>query len=153
MILVKSTFYCHHALTLTIDLLQGQIRWRAGDHNSSNFLVSYYDLRYTLIYSSSAFKTPNQHYFRSERFAIFVHINFKTSFVCPSVCLAFHYKRFNLAHIVWSINGRAIIFGMNDPWNMSFQLTPCCDLDLWPTSRSNIVAARGLQFSEYACKV
>ena len=41
MILVTSPFHWYHAvtLTLTFDLLQGQICCRAGDHNSSNLLV------------------------------------------------------------------------------------------------------------------
>ena len=41
MILVTSPFYWYHAvtLTLTLDLLQGHICCRAGDHNSSNFFV------------------------------------------------------------------------------------------------------------------
>ena len=40
-ILVTSPFYWYHevTLTLTFDLLQGQICCRAGDHNSSNLLV------------------------------------------------------------------------------------------------------------------
>ena len=40
--LVTSPFYWYHAVTftLTFDLLQGQICCRAGDHNSSNLLVS-----------------------------------------------------------------------------------------------------------------
>ena len=42
MILVTSPFYWYHVvtLTLTFDLLQGQICCRAGDHNSSNLLVA-----------------------------------------------------------------------------------------------------------------
>ena len=42
MIMVTSPFYWYHAvtLTLTFDLSQGQICCRAGDHNSSNLLVS-----------------------------------------------------------------------------------------------------------------
>ena len=32
----KPYSYCHHASTLTFDLLQGQICFLAGDHNSSN---------------------------------------------------------------------------------------------------------------------
>ena len=41
MILVTSPFYWYHAMTLTLtfDLLQGQIFCRAGHHNSSNLLV------------------------------------------------------------------------------------------------------------------
>ena len=41
MILVTSPFYWYHAVTLTFDLLQGQMCCRAGDHNSSNLLVSF----------------------------------------------------------------------------------------------------------------
>ena len=39
MILVTSPFYWYHAVTLTFDLLQGQICCRAWDHNSWNLLV------------------------------------------------------------------------------------------------------------------
>ena len=43
-ILVTSPFYWYHAvtLTLTFDLLQGQICCRAGDHNSSNLVVDFF---------------------------------------------------------------------------------------------------------------
>ena len=64
-----------------------------------------------------------------------------------SVC----HKDFNLAHIFWSINDRALIFGMHDPCDMSFQLVPCGDLDLLPTSRSNLLPGGGPQFFELAC--
>ena len=42
MIFVTGPFNWHHVLTLTLtfDLLQGQICCRAGDHNSPNLLVS-----------------------------------------------------------------------------------------------------------------
>ena len=66
---------------------------------------------------------------------------------CPSV----RHKNFNLAHIFWSINDRALIFGMHDPCDRPFQLTPCLDLDLWPTSRSNLLPGGGPPFSEFAC--
>ena len=41
MILVTSPFYGYHEVTLTLtsDLLQGQICYPAGGHNSSNLLV------------------------------------------------------------------------------------------------------------------
>ena len=38
MILMTSTFYWYHEVTLTFDEIQGQIRCRAGDHNSLNFI-------------------------------------------------------------------------------------------------------------------
>ena len=38
--IVTSPFYWYHAVTLTFDLSQGQICCRAGDHNSSNLLVT-----------------------------------------------------------------------------------------------------------------
>ena len=43
MVLVTSPFSWHHAVTLTFDLLQGQICCRTGDHSSPNllFLTSY----------------------------------------------------------------------------------------------------------------
>ena len=40
MILVTSLINCHHAVTLTFDLLQGQISCRAGHHNSLYLLVT-----------------------------------------------------------------------------------------------------------------
>ena len=46
--------------------------------------------------------------------------------VCPSV----HLKNLNLAHVFWSINDGAMIFGMHDPYDKPFQYTPCRDLDL-----------------------
>ena len=72
------------------------------------------------------------------------------SSVRPSV----RHKNFNLAHIFWSINDRALIFGMHDPCDRPFQLTPCrdLDLDLWPNSRSNLFPGGGPQFSEFACR-
>ena len=68
--------------------------------------------------------------------------------VRPSVC----HKNFNLAHIFWSINDRALIFGMYDPCDKPFLLIPCSDLDLWPTLRSNLLPGGGQQFFEFACK-
>ena len=68
-----------------------------------------------------------------------------------SVCLSVCHKNFNLAHIYWSINDRALIFGMHDPCDKSFTLVPCGDLDLWPTSRSNLLPGGGPQFFEFAC--
>ena len=47
------------------------------------------------------------------------------------VCLSVRHKNFNLAHIFWSINDRALIFGMHDPCDKFFQLAPCHDLDLY----------------------
>ena len=67
--------------------------------------------------------------------------------VRPSVC----HKNFNLAHIFWSIKDRALIFGMHDPCDMPFQVTPCRDLDLWPSWRSKLLPSGGPQFSEFAC--
>ena len=69
--------------------------------------------------------------------------------VRPSVC----HKNFNLAHIFWSIKDRALIFGMHDPCDKPFQVTPCrdLDLDLWPSSRSKLLPSGGPQFSEFAC--
>ena len=73
--------------------------------------------------------------------------------VPPSVRPSVRHKNYNLAHIFWSINDRALIFGMHDPCDRPFQLTPCRDLDLnlWPTSRSNLLPGGGPQFSEFAC--
>ena len=47
------------------------------------------------------------------------------------------------------------MFGMNDPWNKSFQLAPCRDLcfDLDLLQGQFILPARGKQLSELACKV
>ena len=56
------------------------------------------------------------------------------SSVCPSVRPSVCHKNFNLTHIFWSINDRALIFGMHDPCVKPFQLTPCRDLDLWPSN-------------------
>ena len=77
--------------------------------------------------------------------------------ICPSVplsvCPSVRHKNFNLAHIFRSINDRALIFGMHDPCDKPFRLTPCSDLDLelWPTSRSKLLPGGGPQFSEFAC--
>ena len=57
-------------------------------------------------------------------------------------------KNFNLVHIFQ--NDRALIFGMHDPCDKPFQLTPCSDLDLWPTSRSKLLPGGGPQFFEFA---
>ena len=70
-----------------------------------------------------------------------------------SVPLSVCHKNFNLAHIFWSINDRALIFGMHDPCVKPFQLTPCQDLDLWPTSRSKLLPGGGPQFSEFAYSI
>ena len=47
--------------------------------------------------------------------------------VCPSVRLSVRHKNFTLAHIFWSINARALIFGMYDPCDKPFQFPPCHD--------------------------
>ena len=75
--------------------------------------------------------------------------------VCPSVCQSLCHKNFNLAHIFWSINDRALIFGMHDPCDKPFLLIPCSDpdLDLWPTPRSNLLPGGGPQFFEFACTI
>ena len=73
--------------------------------------------------------------------------------VCPSVCQSLCHKNFNLAHIFWSINDRALIFGMHDPCDKPFLLIPCSDLDLWPTPRSNLLPGGGPQFFEFACSL
>ena len=70
-----------------------------------------------------------------------------------SLLLSVCHKNFNLAHTFWSIHDRALILGMHDPCDKPFQLTPCRDLDLWPTSRSELLPGRGLQFSEFACYI
>ena len=78
----------------------------------------------------------------------FVRLSVRPS-VPPSVC----HKNFNLAHIFWSIKDRALIFGMHDPCDKPFQVTPSSDLDLdlWPSSRSKLLPSGGPQFSEFAC--
>ena len=43
--------------------------------------------------------------------------------VCPS-------QKVNLAHIFWSINDRALIFGMHDPYDKPIHFAPCRDLDI-----------------------
>ena len=55
-----------------------------------------------------------------------VHLN---SFVSPSVRPSVRHNKFNLAHIIWSFNDRALIFGMHDPCDKPFHLAPCRDLD------------------------
>ena len=69
--------------------------------------------------------------------------------VRPSVC----HKNFNLSHNFWSINDRALIFGMHDHCDIPFLLVQCddLDLDLWPVSRSNLLPSGGPQFFEFAC--
>ena len=69
------------------------------------------------------------------------------------VRLSVFHKNFNLAHIFWSINDRALIFGINDFCDTPFLLIPCSDfdLDLWPTSRSYLLLGGGPQFFEFAC--
>ena len=47
-----------------------------------------------------------------------------------SVPLFVRHKNCNLAHMLWSINDRALIFDMHDPYDKPFHLAPCCDLDL-----------------------
>ena len=51
------------------------------------------------------------------------------------------------------INDTKLIFGMHDPFDNPFQLTPFKDLDLhlWPTSRSKLLPGGGPQLSEFAC--
>ena len=71
------------------------------------------------------------------------------SSVCPSVHQSVCHKNFNLAHIFWIIKDRALIFGMHDPCVKPFQVTPCFDLDLWPSSRSKLLPGGGPQFSEF----
>ena len=73
------------------------------------------------------------------------------SLVCPSICLSVCHKNFNLAHIFWSINDRALILGMHDHCGKPFLLVQWGDLDLWPISRSNLLKGGGLQFLEFAC--
>ena len=69
--------------------------------------------------------------------------------VCPSLCPSVCHKNSNLAHIFWSSNDGALIFGMHDPCDKHFQLTQCHDLDLWPFS--NLLPHGGPQFSKFAC--
>ena len=59
MILVTSPFYWYHAVTLTFDLLQGQICCRAGDHNSSNLLVIIYCIITQCIVDNNKSNTCN----------------------------------------------------------------------------------------------
>ena len=71
--------------------------------------------------------------------------------VRPSVRLSVCHKNFNLAHIFWSINDRALILGMHDHCDLPYLLVPCSDLDhdLWPISRSNLLPGGGPQFFEF----
>ena len=71
--------------------------------------------------------------------------------VRPSLCPSVRHKNFNLAHIFWSINDRALILGMHDHCDKPFLLVPCGDLDLWPISRSNLLPGGGPQFFEFPC--
>ena len=73
--------------------------------------------------------------------------------VCQSVSQPVCHKNFNLANIFWSINDRALIFGMHDPSDKPFLLIPCgdLDLDLWPTSRSNMLPGGESHFFKFAC--
>ena len=59
MILVIGPFNWHHAVTLTFDLLQGQICCRAGDHNSPNLLVYHSDLLDELLSRDYAIRIPD----------------------------------------------------------------------------------------------
>ena len=91
------------------------------------------------IYLSPAFRESGGH---------------SNSFVRPSVSPSFRLSQnFNLTDIFWSINDRALIFGMHDPCDKSSLLVPCGDLDLdfLPTSRSNLLPGGGPQFFEFAC--
>ena len=83
------------------------------------------------------------------KFNIVPCLSRKRGLVRPSVC----HKNFNLAHIFWGINDRALIFGMHDSCDKSFQLTAYRYSDLWPTSsfRSKLMPGGGPQFSEFAC--
>ena len=46
--------------------------------------------------------------------------------LCLSICPSLSHKNFNLPHIFWSINYRALIFGMHDSCDKPFLLVP------WP---------------------
>ena len=125
-------------------------------------------LNVTLLYISFV-NTVNyvQNYFQTYNWSMKLH---KSWYICSlpfakagnikthlsvrlSVPLSVCHKKFNLAHIFWSVNDRALIFGMHDPCDRSCQLTPCCYLDLWPTSRSNLLLSGGPPFYEFACIV
>ena len=69
----------------------------------------------------------------------------------PSIRLSVCHKNLNLSHIFWSINDRALIFGLHDPCDKSFLLVPCGDRDLGlrPTSRSNLLPGGRPQFFEF----
>ena len=62
-----------------------------------------------------------------------------------------YHKNINLAHIFKSINDRALIFGMHESCDKPFLLVSWGDLDLWPSSRSNLLPGAGPQFFEFAC--
>ena len=69
MIIVTSSFYWYHAVTLTFDLSQGQICCRAGDHNSSTLLV-WISIQFTKIFIKEILQcckfTPKYHKRSSE---------------------------------------------------------------------------------------
>ena len=71
----------------------------------------------------------------------------------PSVRPSVWHKNFNLANIFWSIDDRALIFGMHDNCDRPFLFVPCFDLDidLWPIPRYNLLPGEGPQFFEFAC--
>ena len=79
--------------------------------------TKFWELEFVAVQASFDFLSPA---FR-ESVGIKTHLS-----VCPSV----HLINLNLAHIFWSINDRAMIFGMRDPYDKPFQFTPCRDLDL-----------------------
>ena len=58
--------------------------------------------------------------------------------IYPSV----HHKNLNLAHIFWSMNDRAMIFGMHKPCDKPHVVTL--------TFKVKVVSGRGPQFSEFS---
>ena len=60
-----------------------------------------------------------------------------------SVRLSVRHKNFNLAHIFWSINDRALIFGMHDPYAFGTMPWPWSWSWPWPTSRSKLLPGGG----------
>ena len=86
------------------------------------------------------------------RFALssFFCLSIRPSVCLVSICLFVCHKNFNLAHTFCSINERALIFGIDVPCDKPFQLASCSNLDLWPTSRSNLLPRRGPKFCEFA---